>query len=189
MSSSAKGLPHHAAVDDVLDLLAIVLPKFAGRRRSYDDDQALLRVAEELRAIGAIPGELAGIARNRGQALAGTHCHAKTEAKATAMRLHVGDVVLDLRPEVIGDHVMHGLGPENALTVELAAIEQHLPKAHVVADGCKRAGAAAVELRWRIEKFDLLRFARQRVIGKWPGKTRALRLRGLERGVLHAEGL
>src|SRR5438034_9513657 len=72
--SSVKRLPHHGAVDDVLDLLAIVLPKFARRRRSHDD-KALLRVAEELRAIGAIPGELAGIARNRGQTLARTHRH------------------------------------------------------------------------------------------------------------------
>ena len=84
---------------------------------------------------------------------------------------------------------MHGLGPENTLTVEFAAVEQHLPKAHVVADGCKRASAAAVGLRRRIEKFDRLRFAGQRVIGKWPGKTSALRLRGVERGVLHAERL
>ena len=84
---------------------------------------------------------------------------------------------------------MHGLGPENALTVELAAIEQHLSKAYVVANGCKRAGTAAVGLRWCIEKFDRLRLACQRVIVKWPGKTRALRLRGVERGVPHAERL
>src|SRR6185312_221372 len=187
MRATNFSLPHHGAVDDVLDLLTIVLPKFAGRRRSHDDDKALLRVAEELRAIGAIPGELAGITRNRGQTLVRTHGHSKTEAKATAMRLHIGNVVRDVRPKVVGDHVMHGLGPENALAVEFAAVEQHLSKAHVVAHGCKRAGAAAIELRWRIEKFDRLRFARQRVIGKWPGKTRALRLRGVERGVLHAE--
>src|SRR5437867_13284001 len=87
-------LAHHGAVDDVLDLLAIVLPKFARRRRSHDDDKALLRVAEELRAIGAIPGELAGIPRNRGQTLARTHRHSKTEAKATAMWLHIGNIVL-----------------------------------------------------------------------------------------------
>src|SRR6185369_5165647 len=139
--SPCKDLPHHGAVDDVLDLLTIVLPKFAGRRRSHDDDKALLRIAEELRAVGAIPGELAGIARNRGQTLVRTHGDSKAEAKATAMRLHIGHVVRDVRPEVVGDHVMHGLGPENALTIELAAIEQHLSKADVVAYGCKRAGA------------------------------------------------
>src|SRR4029079_4047748 len=165
-------LLHHRAVDDVLHLLSIVFSKFAGRRRSHDDDKTLLRIAEELRAIRAVPGELAGIARNRGQALAGAHGNAKAEAKATAMRLQIGDVVLDLRAKMTGGHVVHGLGSENALAVELAAIEQHLSKAHVVADGRKRAGAAAVGFRRCIEKLDRLRLARQRVIGKWPGKTR-----------------
>src|SRR4051794_1918271 len=105
------------------------------------------------------------------------------------MRLHVGHVVLDLWPEMVGDHMMHRLGSENALTVELAAIEQHLSKAQIVAHGGKRAGAAAVGLRCRVEKLDRLRLARLRVIGKWPGKTGALRLRGMKRCILHAERL
>jgi hypothetical protein len=57
------------------------------------------------------------------------------------MRLHIGHVVRDLWPEVIGDHVMHRLGARNALAVELAAIEQHLSKAQIVADGGKGAGS------------------------------------------------
>src|SRR5690242_14010268 len=72
-------LLHHRSVDDVLHLLAIVLSKLARCRRSHHNDKALLRVAEELRAVGAIPGELAGIARHRGQAFAGAHGDAEAE--------------------------------------------------------------------------------------------------------------
>jgi len=60
------------------------------------------------------------------------------------VRLRVGDVVLGLWPEVVGDHVVHRLGTKNALAVELTAVEQHLPKAQVVADGGKGAGSAAL---------------------------------------------
>src|SRR4051812_3358465 len=85
---------HHRAVDDVLDLLAIIFAQVAGGRGSDHDDEALLRVAEERGAVGAVPGELAGIAGHRGQALAGTPPHRKSKAKTAAMRLDIGDVVL-----------------------------------------------------------------------------------------------
>ena len=84
---------------------------------------------------------------------------------------------------------MDRLGAKNALTVELAAVEQHLTKAQIVADGGKGAGSAAVKLGRRIEQFDGLRLARQRVIGKRAGETGALRLREVERGIFHAERL
>src|ERR1700752_3892895 len=98
--------PHHGAVYDVLNLLAIVFSQLAGRSRADDHDQPLLRVAEELRPVGAIPGELAGIAGHRRQAFAGANGYAKPERKAGAMRLDIGDVVLDLGAEMVGDHVM-----------------------------------------------------------------------------------
>src|SRR6202035_1280825 len=96
-------------------------------------------------------------------------------------------IVLDLRPKVVGGHVMHRPGAKDTLAVELAAIEQHLPKADVVADGGKRAGSGTVELRWRVEKLDHLRLSREGVIGKRTGETVALPLRRVERGVFHAE--
>src|SRR5258708_33391082 len=118
-----------------------------------------------------------------------TACAPKAETKAAAMRLHVGHVILDLWPKVVRDHVMHRLGAKNALAVELTAVEQHLSKAQVVADGGKRAGSAAVKLRWRVEELDGLRLARQPVIGESAGGTRALRLGEGECGIFHAEGL
>src|SRR4051812_7174407 len=87
--------PHHRAIDDVLDLLTVVLSQFAGSRGSDHDDEPLLRIAEELRAVGAIPGELAGIAGNRGQTLAGADRNPEAETKTGAMRFDIGDVVLD----------------------------------------------------------------------------------------------
>jgi hypothetical protein len=83
---------------------------------------------------------------------------------------------------------MHRLGTKNALAVELT-VEQHLSKAQVVADGGKGAGSAAIKLRRRVEELDGLRLARQRVIGKSAGETRALRLRGVECGIFHAQWL
>ena len=53
---------HHSAINNILDLLTIVFPKFARRRRSHDNDEPFLRVTEELGPIGAIPGELARVA-------------------------------------------------------------------------------------------------------------------------------
>jgi hypothetical protein len=55
---------HHCAIDDVLDLLTVVFPKLARRRRSHDNHEPLLRVTEELRPIGAIPSELTRVARH-----------------------------------------------------------------------------------------------------------------------------
>src|SRR6267154_5209520 len=158
--------PHHGAVDDVLNLLAIILPELTGRRGSDHHDEALLRIAEKLRAVGAVPGELAGVAGDRRQAFAGAYRHCEAKATAAAMRLHVRHVVLDFGSKVVGGHVMHGLGAKDALAVELAAVEEHLAKADVVADGRKRAGAAAVWFGWRVEQLDRLRLARERVIGK-----------------------
>src|SRR5438105_9718114 len=105
------------------------------------------------------------------------------------MGLHVGDVVLDLWPEVVGDHVMDCLGSKNALAVKFTAIEQHLSKAQVIPDRGKGAGSGAVKLRRRIEESNGLRLARQRIIRKSAGKTRVLRLSGVERGIFHAEWL
>src|SRR5258708_19745404 len=105
------------------------------------------------------------------------------------MRLHVGHVILDLWPKVVRDHGMHRVGAKTARAAELTAVEQHLSKAQVVADGGKRAGSAAVKLRWRVEELDGLRLAPQRGIGKSPGETRALRLREVEWGIFHAERL
>src|SRR3954454_8582128 len=102
------------------------------------------------------------------------------------MWLHVGDVVLDLWAEVIGDHVMHCLGSKNALAIKFTAVEQHLSKAQVIADGGKGARSAAVKLRRRIEELDGLRLARQRIIGKGAGETRALRFGRVEGGIVHA---
>ena len=56
---------HDGAIDYALDLLTVVLPQFAGGRRSYNHHKTLLRVTEELRAVRAIPGELARVAGNR----------------------------------------------------------------------------------------------------------------------------
>jgi hypothetical protein len=64
-SHEKKPSPDHGAIDEVLDLLTVVLAQFAGRRGSYDHDKTFLRVAEELRAECAIPGELARVAGNR----------------------------------------------------------------------------------------------------------------------------
>src|SRR5260370_17989065 len=105
------------------------------------------------------------------------------------MRLHVGHVVLDLWPKVVGDHVMHRLGAKNALAIELTAVEQHLSKAQVVADGGKGAGSPAVKLRRRVEEVDGLGLARQRGIGESAGEARALRLREVECGIFPAEWL
>src|SRR3954454_9336958 len=105
------------------------------------------------------------------------------------MRLHVGDVVLDLWPEVVGDHVMHCFRPKNALAIKFAAVEQHLAKAQVIPDGGKGAGSGAVKLRRRIEELDSLRLARQRIIRKRAGETRALRVREVEGRIFHAEWL
>src|SRR5436190_4101771 len=105
------------------------------------------------------------------------------------MRLHVGDVVLDLWPEVVGDHVMHCLGSKNAPRVELTALEQHLSKAQVVPDGGKGARSGTVKRRRRIEELNGLRLARQRIIGKRAGETRALRLGEVEGRIFHAEWL
>src|SRR5205085_1746502 len=58
---SARRLSRHRAVDDVLHLLAIILAQLARRGRSHHHDEPLLRIAEELRAVSAIPGEFAGI--------------------------------------------------------------------------------------------------------------------------------
>jgi len=64
-ATQSHPLPHHRSIHDVLDLLPVIFPHFAGRRRADHHDEALLGIAEELRAVGAIPGELAGIARHR----------------------------------------------------------------------------------------------------------------------------
>src|SRR5438270_972497 len=103
------------------------------------------------------------------------------------MWLDVGDVVLDLWAEVVGDHVMHCLGPKNALAVKFTAVEQHLSKAQVIADSGKRAGSGAVKRRRGVEQLDLLWLARQRIVGKRAGKTRALRFGRVEGGIFHAE--
>src|SRR6185437_12749570 len=98
----------------------------------------VFRIAEELRAVGAIPGELAGITRHRRLTLMGADRDAEPKTEAAEMRLDVGDLVLDLGPEMIGYHQADGFRAEDALAVEFAAIDQHLPEADVVADGGER---------------------------------------------------
>src|SRR5215471_20378672 len=104
------------------------------------------------------------------------------------MRLHVRHVVPDFGTKVVGGHMMYGFGTENALAVEFSAVEQHLPKAHVIADGGKRAGTAAVKFRRCIEQLDRLRLLRERVVGKRAGETSPLSLRGVERGTFMSSG-
>jgi hypothetical protein len=58
--------PNHSTIHEVLDLLAVVLSEFAGCRRAHHHDKTLLRIAEKLRAIGAIPGELTRVTGDRG---------------------------------------------------------------------------------------------------------------------------
>src|ERR1700761_3147063 len=115
---------HHGTVDDILHLLAIIFSELAGRGGAHDHHEMLLGVTEELGAEGAVPGELAGIAGYRRQALAGAHRDTEAKTEARAMRLDIGDVVLDLGAEMVGGHVVHRLRAEDALVLELAAIEQ-----------------------------------------------------------------
>ena len=84
--------------------------------------------------------------------------------------------------------MMHGFGTENALAVEFSAVEQHLPKGHVVSDSGKRAAPGAVEFSRCIEQLDRLRLPRERVVGKRASETGPLRLRGVECGIFHAGG-
>jgi hypothetical protein len=48
----------HGTIHEVLDLLAVVPPEFAGSRRADHHDKPLLRIAEKLHAVGAVLGEL-----------------------------------------------------------------------------------------------------------------------------------
>src|SRR6202012_4379404 len=99
----------------------------------------LLRIAEKLRAISAVPGEFAGIARHRRQTLIDADRDAEAETEAAEMWLDLGGVVLGLGAEMIRCHELNRLRAEDALPVEFTAVEQHLAEADVVADGGKRA--------------------------------------------------
>ncbi len=69
---------------------------------------------------------------------------------------------------------MHRFGAENALPVELPAVEQHLSKAHVVTNCRKCAGSPAVKPRRTSEELDALWLSRQRVVWKWTREAFAL---------------
>ena len=119
---AASELANYAGIDDILDLLAVVLADLSGRSRSNHHDQALLWITEKLCSVSAGPGELTWIAWNGRETLAYAYSHSEPEPKAGTVRLHISDLVFDLWPKVVGDHVMHRPGTENALAIEFPAV-------------------------------------------------------------------
>jgi hypothetical protein len=50
--------PNNSALQWVSIVMLCAMTQLARRRRAYDDDQVLLRLAKELRSVRTVPGEL-----------------------------------------------------------------------------------------------------------------------------------
>ena len=176
-------------IDQVLYLLAVVLAQVARCGSAEGHHQLLFGVCKEACPIGAIPAELAGVARHSGQSRLQAHGHAQTEAVAAAVRLHVGHAVLDAAAQVVAGHQAHEGRAQHLRTVQAATVEQHLAETDVVAHGAEGAGAAAVEGGGALQRSDGLRLAVQRVVGKGSGHAGHLGLGRAEGAVAHLQRL
>ena len=106
-----------------------------------------------------------------------------------AIGLDQTDVVVDLRPQVVGCHVRHRLRTQYPLVVQDAAVEQHLTKAQVIGNRSEVAGAAEIKLRLLVQQGNRLGFAVQRVVGKRLRQTGAFFLRHGKACIHHAQRL
>src|SRR5690606_30480489 len=96
-------------------------------------------------APGAAPVVLADARGERGHAGLGAHPEAEAEAVAGARQVELAAV--DAAAEMVARHEPEGGGPEDAGVVELAAGDQHLREAGVVARGAGEAAAGRFHLR------------------------------------------
>ena len=108
---------------------------------------------------------------------------------AAPVRLHIGDPVLNACAQVVAGHQLHRGGAEHLCTVQAAAVQQHLPKADVVAHAAKGAGTTAVEGGRALQCCDGLRFTVQRVVREWTCHAGYLRFGRAKGGICHFQGL
>jgi hypothetical protein len=96
-------------------------------------------------AVRPVPGVLAGVSGHGGQTGLGPYRNTEAEAEVFAMGLDQAHVVLDFRRQMIGGHVRHRLGAEDAVAIELAPVNSICPKRKSSPTVAKGAGTPAIE--------------------------------------------
>src|SRR4030095_9560106 len=93
--------------------------------------------------VPAAPLQLNSPTEPPGRGLTRRGARGEAQPEAEAGTREIVRPRLDAGTQMIGGHVGHGLGTENPLAVERAAVEQHLGEARVVHGGAHHAPAPA----------------------------------------------
>jgi hypothetical protein len=135
-----------AAVDQRVDLLAVVPADRAGSGRHIDYYRLLVWVGPPVGAAGAGPGELPDRAHHPDDAARGAHGEPQAKAVVGAGTIGVADEVLDVGAELVRQHISHRARAEQPGLTEAAAVHQHRGEAQIIGCGRRRTAAAAFEL-------------------------------------------
>src|SRR5580704_8383067 len=126
----------HRLIDQPLDHRLNLLA-FRRRLLQQYEEHVFLAVNCEIAAAGAVPFQFAKRARRRRLGVAGIGAHPEAEPEAETVARKIEEVTADAGAgsDLIGSHLLIGLGAEIWLAGELAAIEYHLREASNIRHG------------------------------------------------------